>query len=101
MESIREQVAELLTTNIGGQGIIKDECYEAYLGLRDSAVNAVLNLFKAEVGKLTVMTNGEIQGEINRHLKRHPDHQGYPLRGVVAKAQLQDIQKQLLDLMGE
>lgn len=38
-------------------------------------------------GQDTVMNAYQIATLIKRHIKKHPAHEGFPLRGVVAKAQ--------------
>ncbi len=40
-----------------------------------------------------LLTKGEICGVIRRHLKKFPYHKGYPLRNIVANAQLAKVEK--------
>ena len=46
---------------------------------------------KQELRKRLELTPGEIRGVIRRNLKKHPDHNGYPLRMIVAQAQLNKV----------
>ena len=38
-----------------------------------------------------LLTEQEIRTVIRRHLKKHSDHKGYPLRGVIAQAQVAKV----------
>ena len=42
---------------------------------------------KTKTWEWTVMSEYRIKKAISDHLKKNPSHGGYPLRGVVAKAQ--------------
>ncbi len=43
-----------------------------------------------------LLTEGKINGLVRRHIKKFPYHKGYPLRGLVAKAQ-RDLTARLKD----
>jgi len=89
---LKEQVAEIL------RHFDKHE-----IGFQEHTINEsvrqILNLFKAEVDKLTVINQAETTKIIDKWLEgkleaRHTS-------GAIAEAQLQHDKQTLLDLMGE
>ena len=77
---------QLKVTSLDDVKRANEPTQEAIYSLRNKTINQILNLFKAEVDKLTVIP-----------LEQALHTGGYK---YACEAQLQDIKKQLLDLMG-
>ena len=93
---IKEQVAEILTIDCY---LCKTECEtndDEYCPEQLRIAQQVLNLFKAEVDKLTVIGDDAEQIYIEEHTWGMVD-----IKMLKREAQLQHAKKQLLDLMGE
>jgi len=105
---LKEQVAELLYAD-GDNLPINGWHYLNHISKDIYRLKAgqILNLFKSEVDKLAVMDDEELRNHltVNDCLNLY-DEEGIiglveKVRDVSREAQLQDIKKQLYDLMGE
>jgi len=102
---LKEQVAEILRQEV----IEYEKAWRGEPCLKpETLVDQILNLFKAEVDKLTVMDNEELVLEEIR-TPTGDNIGGYPVVQVTKEIditatlnkQLQHTKKELLDLMGE
>ena len=77
-----------------------DKRQEAHYTLRNTSLAQILNLFKSEVDKLTVIDDEEIKEVEKGWFDALHKDRDEPER-LLVQAQLQHTKKQLLDLMGE
>jgi len=102
---LKKQVDILLESEMITIGTDVDHAKTGQMWTFDSErlTKAILNLFKAEIDKLTVIDYEEISQSIREAISRQVwvDITVKQRYEAIADAQLQDTKKQLLDLMGE
>jgi len=92
---------QLKVTSLDDVKRANEPTQEAIYSLRNKTINQILNLFKAEVDKLTVMGDEELTETAEMIFNFGIDIVGIKnLLWQQNKHQLQDIQKQILGLMG-